>query len=109
MRSRDGQQKVCVACEANPVESFSATVKPVILQKEYSPSSKKNGDHVHRIVECLAELLENGIGHKSQSIVDFDSILKAIQNFHSIYKVKYLSFRFIKTFFSSRMKFKNDS
>lgn len=108
MRSRDGQQKVCVACEANPVESFSATVKPVILQKEYSPSSKKNGDHVHRIVECLAELLENGIGHKSQSAIDFDAIVKAIQNFHSIYKVKNLSFRSFNAFFSSRMNLKND-
>lgn len=108
MRSRDGKQKVCVVCEANPVESFSASVQSVTLQEEYSSSFKKESSHVHRIVDSLAELLESRIGQKSQSIVDFDSILKTIQNFYSIYKVKNLSFSYINTVFSFRMNLKND-
>lgn len=87
MRSRDGNQKVCVACESRPVEKVSFSVSESALQKQEVSSFTMGKDNVQSIVECLAGMLENSIGRKSQRMVNFDEILKAIRNYHLIYQV----------------------
>lgn len=87
MRSRDGNQKVCVSCESKPIEKVSFSVSEPALQNQETSSFKMGKENVQSIVECLAGMLENIIGHKSQRTVDFDDILKAIKNYHLIYQV----------------------